>query len=72
MCFNTISRIVFCGPHAKPHGVIWLSKNYYLKLEPKLGNGKCAIRRTPCAGIARTKMLDKPWIIGSDPTRQPH
>ena len=25
----------FCGPHAKPHGVIGLSKHYHLRIDPK-------------------------------------
>ena len=50
----------FCVPHAKTHGVRGLSKNYYLRLDPKLGHGKCAIIRIPCVCIAFTKMLDKP------------
>ena len=33
----------FRGPHSKPHGVRWLSKHYHLRLDLKLGNGKCAL-----------------------------
>ena len=52
--------LLFCGPYAKPHIVRVLSKNYLLRLDPKLGNGKCAIRRIPCACKDFTNMLDKP------------
>ena len=61
---------LFCGPHAKPHGVIGLSKHYHLRLEPKLGHGKCEIRCILCACISFTNMLDKPWVIGGEPTRK--
>ena len=61
---------VFFGPHAKPHGVIGLIKHYYLRLDPKLGHVKCAIIHIPCPYIACTNMLDKPWVIGSDPIRK--
>ena len=71
-CASTQFQVFsFCGPHEKHHGVIRSSKDYHLRLEPKLGNGKCAIRRITCACIACTNMLDKPWVIVSDPTRQP-
>ena len=61
----------FCGPHTKPHRVIGLSKNYHLRLGPKLCHDKCAIIRIPCVCIAFINMLYKPWVIGSDPTRKP-
>ena len=64
-------ELSFCVPHAKPHGVRGPSKHYQLKLDPRLGNGKCAIIQIPFVCIACTNMLDKPWVIGSEPTRQP-
>ena len=48
-----------------------LSKHYHLRLDPILGNGKFEIRRIPCTCISCTNMLDKPWVIGSGPKRQP-
>ena len=62
----------FCGPHTISHLVRGLSKHYHLQLGPKLGHGKCAIRQTPYTRISCTNMLDKIWVIGSDPTSQPH
>ena len=56
----------FCGPHVKLYGVRGLSKHYHLQLEPKLGYGKCAIRRMPFSFVACTNMLDKPWVHGVD------
>ena len=32
MQFHVLS---FCGPHAKPHGLIGLSKQYHLRFDPK-------------------------------------
>ena len=40
---NQFSESPFCGPHAKPHGVRYLSKNYHLLLDPKLVYIKCSI-----------------------------
>ena len=62
----------FCGPNAKPHILRGLSKHYNLRIDLKLGNGKCTIRRIPCAGTAGTTMLDKPWVKVSNPTRHLH
>ena len=61
----------FFGPRENPHGILGLSKHYHLRLEPKLGNGKCAIIRIPCACNARTKMLGNTWEIGVDLIDQP-
>ena len=41
-----------------------MSKHYHLRFDPKLDMGICAIRRIPCACVACTSMLDKPWIYG--------
>ena len=49
----------FC-PHAKPHGVRGVSKNYHLRLDPKLCHITCAILWIPCAYILSTTMLYKP------------
>ena len=61
---NQLQALTFCGTHSKPNGARGLSKHYRLRLYPKLGNGVCAIRRIPCACVACTSMLDKPWISG--------
>ena len=50
----------FCGQHEKPHAIRGLSKNCHLRLDPKSGNGKCAIRHISCDCNTWTKMLDKP------------
>ena len=41
-----------------------LSKHYNLSFDVKLGMGVCEIFPIPCACIALTLMLDKPWISG--------
>ena len=65
---NKFLALPFCGPYSKPHGTRGLIKHYHLRFDPKLGMGLCAIFRIPCAGVACTSMLDKPWIsdISSD------
>ena len=67
---NQFPVLLFCGSHSKPHGARGLSKHYHLRFDPKLGNGVCAIRRIPCACVACTSMLDKPWISGIPPYEQ--
>ena len=67
---NQFIELIFCAPHYKPHGASGLSKNYRLRFDPKLGNGVCAILRIPCACVACTSMLNKPWIYGIPPDEQ--
>ena len=64
-------ELLFCGPHAKPHGVRGLSKHDHLLLDPKLGNGKFVVIHIPCACICCTNMLAKPCVIGSEHNSQP-
>ena len=59
---NQFPVLPLCDSHSKPHGAMGLSKHYHLHFYPKLGNGVCAIRRIPCACVACTSILDKPWI----------
>ena len=59
---NQFPELPFCGMHSKPHGARWLSKHYCSHFYPKLGNGFCAIIRIPCACVACTSILYKPWI----------
>ena len=40
---NQLLALTFCGPHSKPNSTRGLSKNHYLRFDPKLGNGVCAI-----------------------------
>ena len=61
---NQFPALPFCGPHYKPHVARGLSKHYNFLFDPKLGMGECAIRRIPCACVACSSMLDKPWISG--------
>ena len=61
---NKFPALPFCGPHSKPHGARGMSKHYHLRFDPKLGNGACAIFRIPCACVAFTSMLYKPWMYG--------
>ena len=61
---NQFPILPFHGPHPIPHEERELSKNYNLHFYPKLGCGICAIFRIPCACVACTPMLDKPWISG--------
>ena len=65
---NQFPELSFFGPHSKPHGARGLSKHSHLRFYPKLGIGICAILRIPCACVACTSMLEKPWmsVIPSD------
>ena len=67
---NKSPALKFCGPHSKPHGVRGLSKHYHLHFDPKLSNGVCAIQRIPCACVACTSILHKPWIYGIPSDKQ--
>ena len=51
--------------------MIGLSKHYHLRLDPKLGHGKCAIKLIPCARIARKTMLDNTWSYNVEPNNHP-
>ena len=61
---NKFPTLLFCVPHSKPHGARVLSYHYQLHFDPKLGNYVCEIIHIPCACVAFTPMLDKPWISG--------
>ena len=61
---NQFPKFSFFDPYSKPHGARGLSKHYHLRFDPKLAMGVCAILRIPCACVAFTSMLDKPWISG--------
>ena len=55
-------ELSFCVTHSKTHVARGLSKHYNLCFDTKLGNGICTIKCIPCACVACTSMLDKPWI----------
>ena len=59
---NQFPVLSFCGPYSKPHGARGVSKHYRLRLYPKLGNSICAILCIPCACVAFSSMIYKPWI----------
>ena len=67
---NQFPELSFCGPFSKPRGARGLSKHYHLRFDPKIGMGICAIRRIPCACVAFTSMLDKPWRSGIPSEKQ--
>ena len=67
---NRFPTLPFSGPHSKPQGARGLDKHYHLRFDPKLVMGKCAIRCIPCACVACTPMLDKPWISGIPSDKQ--
>ena len=59
-----LPELPFCGPHAKPHGVRRLYKNYHLRLYPELSHGKCIIQHIPYSCIECAKISNKPWASG--------
>ena len=61
---NQFPALPSCGPYSKPRGARGLSRHYHLHIDPKLVNGVCVIIRIPCACVACTSMLDKPWTYG--------
>ena len=61
---NQFPESSFSGPNYKPHGARGLSKHYRLRFDPKLVMGVCEICHIPCACVACTSMLDKPWMSG--------
>ena len=41
-CYTTqFTLLLFCGPHAKPHGIPGLNNHYNMQLYPKLGHSTC-------------------------------
>ena len=48
---NQFSESPFCVPHAKPHGVWYLSKNYHILLDTKPVYSKCSKKRIPFACV---------------------
>ena len=67
---NQFPTLQLCGPNPKPPGARGLIKHYHLRFYPKLGYGICATHRIPCACVACTSMLDKPWISGISSKKQ--
>ena len=61
---NQFPTLPFCGSYPKPHGSRELGKHYNLSFDPNLGHGICEILRIPCACVACTSIIDKPWIYG--------
>ena len=61
---NIFSALLFYGPYSKTQRTRGLSKSYHVCFDPKVDNGVCAIVRIPCACVACTSMIYKPWISG--------
>ena len=67
---NQFPTIPLYVPHSKPHDARGLGKHYHLRFDPKVGMEVCAIRHIPCACVACTPMMDKPWIYGIPSDKQ--
>ena len=67
---NQFTELSFYGTHSKPHGARGLSKHYNLRFDTKIGMGVREIIRIPCACVACTSMLDKPWISDIKPEKK--
>ena len=59
---NQFPALPYCGPRPNNHRARGFINHYRLSFYPKLVLGICAIRRIPCACVACTSMLEKPWI----------
>ena len=51
---NQFPALPFFCPYCNTHGTRGMSKNYHLRLDPKLDNGVCEILYIPCACVACT------------------
>ena len=69
---NQFPELSFSGPHSKTHDARVFIKHYHLRFDPKLGMGVYEILRIPCACVACTSMLDKPWISSIPSDKQEH
>ena len=69
---NQLPLLKFCASHPKPRGARGLGKHHHLLFGQNLCHGICAIYRIPCACVACTSMLDKPWTYGIQSTKQAH
>ena len=69
---NQFPTLPFCYSYLKPRGARGLSKHYHLCFDPNLSHGICEISRIPCACVGFTSMLAKPWISGTQSTKQSH
>ena len=67
---NQLPALPFFGPHSKPHGSRGVSKHYYLRFDPKLGNGVRAIHCITFSCVACTSMIENPWIYVIPPFRK--
>ena len=67
---NQFPAFPFCGPHPKPCGERGVGKHYHIPFGPELGHDICAIRRIPCACVACTSILEKPWLSGIPSKKQ--
>ena len=61
---NQFPTFPFFVPHTKPHGSRGSRKKYYLRLDPKLGQGKFIILRIPCECVTCKSILYKPFNPG--------
>ena len=67
---NQFPTLPFCVSHPKPQGEKGLSMHYHLRFDPNIGHVICAIRHIPCAFVACTSMMYKPWIYVIDSKKQ--
>ena len=69
---NKCAALTFCCPYYKPHRARGMIKHHHMSFDIKLGNGVCAILSLPCACVACTSMVNKPWISGIASNKQDH
>ena len=70
-CSKHFPNIAVVEGKKKIRGSSTVLSHYHYRADPLLGEGKCAMRRIPCACLECTNQLSKPWIHGVSPSEQP-
>ena len=64
-------KLKFANNKQKIRGSSSVLSHYHYRFDPRLGHGKCAMRRIPCLCEQCCEMLDKKWIPRVQAENQP-
>jgi len=67
-CFKSIK---VADGRSKVCGCETVISHYHYRVDPKLGEGKCLMRRIPCLCQACNSQLKRKWLPGVEPSNQP-